>query len=86
MIPLGCEARSWACDRPTCEHYVPPVPGDVLRRRPVCGLVLVEEAARVGGMTQPTIGWLLGISTSYVCHIEKRATAKMRAELAMEAA
>jgi DNA-directed RNA polymerase specialized sigma subunit len=32
-------------------------------------------------MTQPTIGWLLGISTSRVCQIEKSATAKLRAEL-----
>lgn len=81
MIPLGCEARSWACDRPSCEHYVPPVPGDVLRRRPVCGLVLVEEAERVGGMTQQTIGWLLGVSHTRVHQIEKKATAKLRAEL-----
>lgn len=81
MIPAGCEARSWACDRPACVHHIPPVRGDVLRRRPVCGLVLVEEAARVGGMNQPTIAWLLGISTSYVCHLEKKATRKLRAAL-----
>ena len=85
-MKAGCEARSWACDRPTCEHFVPPVRGDALRRRPVCGLVLVEEAARVGGMNQPTIAWLLGISTSYVCHLEKKATAKLRAALEREAA
>lgn len=81
MIPAECDARSWACDRPECVHHVPPVGGDVLRRRPVCGLVLVGEAVRVRGMTQPTIGWLLGISTSRVCQIEKSATAKLRAEL-----
>ena len=80
-MKAGCEARSWACDRPTCEHFVPPVRGDALRRRPVCGLVLVEEAARVGGMNQPTIAWLLGVSHTRIHQIEKRATAKMRAEL-----
>ncbi len=86
MIPLGCEARSWACDRPACVHHVPPVAGDHLRRRPVCGLVLVEEAERCGGMSQPEIAWLLGYSTSLICGIEKKAVAKMRGELAKEAA
>lgn len=81
MIPLGCEARSWACDRPECVHHIPPVRGDALRRRPVCGLVLVEEAARVGGMTQPTIAWLLGISTSRVCQLEKQTLAKLRMKI-----
>lgn len=81
MIPPGCEARSWACDRPACVHHVPPVAGDHLRRRPVCGLVLVEEAVRVGGMTQITVGWLLGVSNTRICQIEAKAVAKMRAEL-----
>lgn len=71
-----------SCNRPQCPDYVPPVEGDHLRRRSICGRVLVDEAARVGGMSQPVIGWLLGISTSYVCQIEKRAIAKVRLELA----
>lgn len=82
----GCEARSWACDRPTCEHYVPPVPGDVLRRRPICGLVLVEEAVRSGGMQGRTVAWLLGISGARVSQIEAEARRKLRAELGKAAA
>ena len=70
------------CARPQCPDYVPPVEGDHLRRRSVCGRVLVDEAARIGGMSQPVIGWLLGISVSAVCQVEKRATAKLRLELA----
>ena len=44
------------CARPQCPDYVPPVEGDHLRRRSVCGRVLVDEAARIGGMSQPVIG------------------------------
>lgn len=85
-MKAGCEARSWACDRPSCRHFVPPVPGDVLRRRPICGLVLVEEAVRSGGMQGRVVAWLLGISGARVSQIEAKATAKLRAELAKEAA
>lgn len=77
----GCEARSWSCDRPACVDHVPPVPGDVLRRRPVCGLVLVEEAARVGGMQGSTVAWLLGISGARVSQIEAEARRKLRIEM-----
>lgn len=85
-MKAGCEARSWACDRPACVHHVPPVPGDHLRRRPVCGLVLVEEAARVGGMQGRTVAWLLGISGARVSQIEAEARRKLRAELGEVAA
>lgn len=81
MIPPGCEARSWACDRPACVHHVPAVAGDHLRRRPVCGLVLVEEAVRCGGMQGRVVAWLLGVSGARVSQIEAKAVAKMRAEL-----
>lgn len=81
MIPAECDARSWACDRPECVHHVPPVRGDVLRRRPVCGLVLVEEAVRCGGIDQRSIAWLLGISESRVSQIVRRTTAKIRTVL-----
>lgn len=81
MIPPECDARSWACDLPECEHHVPPVPGDALRRRPVCGFVLVEEAVRVGGVEQRTIAWLLGISESRVSQIVSGELVKIRRKL-----
>lgn len=78
MIPARCSERSWACDEPTCIHHVPAVPGDVLRRRPVCGLVLVDEAVRCSGIDQRSIAWLLGISESRVSQLVRRTSRKIR--------
>ena len=73
--------RAEPCANSQCRDYVPPVPGDVLRRHPVCARVLFDEAERVGGMSQPAIGWLLGVSTSFVCRVERDALVKLRTRL-----
>lgn len=66
------------CGRTACRDYVAPVAGDVLRRHPICARVLADEAERVGGMSQPVIGWLLGISAVRVGQIERQAIERVR--------
>lgn len=66
---------------PISRKYVPPVEGDVLRRRPVCGRVLVEVVARQGGTTFRDIEWLLGLLPG-TAHVAARdGIAKLRRAL-----
>ncbi len=75
-----CISNGWDidCPRPLCVEHVPPVDGDLRRRRFVCGRALVDVAAHLGGMTLHDIAFHFGVTHSAIHRVEKRAVAKLR--------
>ena len=66
------------CVNSTCEHWIPPVEGDLLRRHPVCARAVSDLAHFLQGMTNSDIGWILGCDEWTVRKYEKRALVKLK--------
>jgi hypothetical protein len=88
-IPLtrgDCVGGERPCPHETCRHHIPPVPGDVLRRRAACVLDLADLAElypglRYGDLQQSDIAWHLGISRETAGKDERGALTKLAAIL-----
>lgn len=78
--PLTCLINEWdrRCPHPTCDNYIAPVEGDVLRRNMLCSRAVEDVAVVMGGLEVKEIGWLLGVCSKTIQRTLGRALAKMR--------
>lgn len=66
--------RYYVCSVTDCKHYLDR--GNV--RDSLCERFINQYAAECGGLLQPEIGRLLGLSATSICNYEKRAIQKLK--------
>ena len=84
MTLADCEVagRVERCDRPACRWYVAAVPGELLRRNPLCGLVAIDVVSRLGGAALSDCEFLLSLPRGTAKHYEKMGLRKVRLAMA----
>lgn len=78
-----CLARGYDrdCPRVECSYRLPPVAGDITRRRATCLRAVLDVSDLRGGLSLEDVAWLTGMPKATVSWVEHRALAKLRRRL-----